>query len=199
MQARAGIANLSAGHHRRAVVKAGGGSCAAGTLGNVLVDLAILVRARAKTLDGSHDHLGVQFLDALPGKAHAIQGARCKVFNQYVTFLDQLFKHCLAFGMLGVQGNGTLVMVEHGEIQAIRLGYVTQLAARNIALTCTLDLDHVRTEPCQQLGTARSRLDVGKVKNAYALQRLSHQTSPWIVVRIASWRPAGNRAPINYK
>src|ERR1700693_3061382 len=39
----AGIADLGAGDERRSLAEAGGGGRAAGTLGNVLIDLAVLV------------------------------------------------------------------------------------------------------------------------------------------------------------
>ena len=49
VQPGAGVADLGAGHERRAVVEAGGRGAAAGALRDVLVDLAVLVRARARS------------------------------------------------------------------------------------------------------------------------------------------------------
>ena len=51
---------------------------------------------------------------------------------------------------------------------------IALLTARNIANPGALDLDHVGAEPCQQLRASRSRLDVRKIENANALQRLCH-------------------------
>src|SRR5256885_13136078 len=56
MQSGAAVADLRAGDERRAVVEAGGRSRAAGALRDVLVDLAVLVRARTETLDGCDNH-----------------------------------------------------------------------------------------------------------------------------------------------
>src|SRR5436309_6683268 len=53
---------------------------------------------------------------------------------------------------------------------------VLQLTARDIANPGALDLDHVGAEPCQQLRASRSGLDVRKIENANALQRLCHFT-----------------------
>jgi hypothetical protein len=48
VQAGAGIADLRAGDQRRAIIEAGGGRRTAGALRDVLVDLAVLVRARGR-------------------------------------------------------------------------------------------------------------------------------------------------------
>ena len=45
----------------------------------------------------------------------------------------------------------------------------TQLRPRRIAFAGTLDLDHVRAEPRQQLGAGGARLDVREVENANAV------------------------------
>src|SRR5262245_37861836 len=60
MQPGAGVADLCAGDKRQAVAEAGGGGGAAGALGDVLIDLAILVRTGAKALDRGDDHLLVE-------------------------------------------------------------------------------------------------------------------------------------------
>ena len=48
MDAGAGIADLGAGHHRETVDLTGGRCRAAGALGDVLIDLAVLVRDRGR-------------------------------------------------------------------------------------------------------------------------------------------------------
>src|SRR5205085_6134917 len=73
MQSGAAVADLRAGDERRAVVEAGGRSRAAGALRDVLVDLAVLVRARTETLDGCDNHARIQLLDPLPGEPHTIE------------------------------------------------------------------------------------------------------------------------------
>ena len=51
MQAGARIADLRARDQRRAIVEAGGGGCAAGALGDIFVDLAVLIGAGTEALD----------------------------------------------------------------------------------------------------------------------------------------------------
>src|SRR6202035_1436507 len=83
-----------------------------------------------------------------------------------------------ALRVLGVERDRTLVVVEHGEIQAVDIRNVLQLTAGDVADAGALDLDHVGTEPGQQLGAGRSRLDVGEIENANVRQRLGHLFSP---------------------
>ena len=103
MQTGAGIADLRAGDERRALAEPGGGRGAAGALGDVLVDLAVLVRAGAEALDRRHDHARVELVDALPGEAHAVERARREVLNQHVAVLDQALDDLLALGVLRVR------------------------------------------------------------------------------------------------
>jgi hypothetical protein len=71
----------------------------------------------------------------------------------------------------GVQRQRTLVAVQHGEVQRVDIGDVTQLGAGDVAGTGTLDLDHVSAEPGQQLGTSRTGLNVGEVDDLDAFER----------------------------
>ena len=48
MQAGAGIADLRAGHQRRAIIETGSGRRTAGALRDVLIHLAVFIRARAQ-------------------------------------------------------------------------------------------------------------------------------------------------------
>ncbi len=174
LQPGAAVADLRAGDQRQAVAKAGGRSRAAGALRDVLIHLAVLVRAGAESLDRRHDHFRIDALNLLPGKSHAIEHAGAEILHQHVAFLHQCGEDFLALGILGVERDRALVVVEHGEIQAVDIRLVLQLTARDIANAGTLDLDHVGAEPCQQLRASRSRLDVRKIENANALQRLCH-------------------------
>ena len=89
MQAGSAVPDLSARHHRHAVEVTGRRRRPAGTLRDVLVDLAVLVLARAEALDGGHDHARVEFLDPLPAEAHPVERARAKVLDQGVGRLRQ--------------------------------------------------------------------------------------------------------------
>jgi len=61
-----------------------------------------------------------------------------------------------------------LFAVQHGEVQAVGVRDVAQLAARRVALR-VLELDDVRAHPREQLRARRPRLHMGHVENAYAL------------------------------
>src|SRR6185312_3896164 len=178
MKAGAAVADLRAGDERRAVVETGGGGSAAGALRHVLVDLAILVGTRAEALDRRDDHARIELLNALPGKPHAIEHAGREILHQHVAMLDQRLEHLLALLVLGVEGDRALVVVQHGEIEAVGIGNVAQLAARDIADARPLHLDHVGAEPREELRAGRARLDMGEVENLYAIQCLAHCPSP---------------------
>ena len=169
VQAGARVANLRAGYQGGAVVKAGGRGCTACALRHVFIDLAVFVFARAEALHGGHDHAGIEFLDALPGEAHAVQRARCKVFHQHVAGLDQPVQYFFALGVFGIDRDRALVVVQHGEVQAVHAGNVAQLATGGVAFTGFFHLDHVSAKPGQQLRAGRPGLDVGEVKNANAV------------------------------
>src|SRR5262249_56590229 len=73
-----------------------------------------------------------------------------------------------------VDGDGTLVVIQHREIEAVHLGDILQLPARDVTDARALYLDHVGAEPGQQLRARRARLDVREVEDLYAFQRLTH-------------------------
>src|SRR5207302_8329013 len=109
VQAGAGVADLRARHERRALAEAGGRGGAAGALRDVLVDLAVLVRAGAETLDRSDDHARVELVDVLPGQPHAVERAGREVLNEHVAIPDQTVEDLLALGVLAVDGDRALV------------------------------------------------------------------------------------------
>src|SRR6185312_210362 len=151
---------------------------APGTLGNVLVYLAILVGPGAETLDGSDDHPRIELLNALPGESHAIQRAGSEVLHQHIATLHQLLENLLAGRTFGVESDGALVVVEHGEVKAVGVRNVAQLLACHVARAGALDLDHIRAEPRQQLCTGGTRLHVCEIENAHSIQCLAHRNSP---------------------
>ena len=194
VQPGAAVADLGAGHQRHAVAEAGGGGRAAGALRDVLVDLAILVRAGAETLDRGHDQFRVDGLDRLPGKAHAVEHAGREVLHQHVAGFHQRGEDFLAFRILGVERDRALVVVQHGEIQAVHVRDVLQLPAGDVAGAGALHLDDVGAEPRQQLGAGRPRLHMGEIENANALKRLRHGCSPVCVSRMRCARKVSTRA-----
>ena len=171
MQAGAGIADLRAGDERRALAEAGGRGRAAGALGDVLVDLAVLVGTGAEALDRGDDHARIELVDMLEGQPHAVERAGREILHQHVAVLHQPVEDFLALGMLGVDGDRALVAVEHGEIEAVGALHVAQLAARDVADAGPLDLDHVGAHIGEQLGAGRPRLHVGEIEDAHAVER----------------------------
>src|SRR3546814_103416 len=167
----AGIADLRAGDQRRAVAEAGGRGGAAGALGDVLVDLAVLIGAGAEALDRGIDHARVDLVHLLPAEAHAVERAGGEVLDQHVAGLDQLAQHFLALLALGVERDGALVVVEHGEVEAVDIGNVAELAAGGVADARPLDLDHVGPEPGQELRAGRTGLHVGEIQDADTFER----------------------------
>jgi hypothetical protein len=105
----------------------------------------------------------------IPGEPHAVQRARREIFNQHVALNDQPVEDFLALGMLGIDGDGALVAVEHGEIEAVGVRHVAQLAARDIANTGPLHLDDVGAHVGEKLRARRARLHVGEVEDAHAI------------------------------
>src|SRR5438309_693747 len=174
VQTRAAVADLRGGHERRTVVEAGGGRRAAVALRDVLVDLVVLVRPGAETLDRSDDHARVELLDPLPGEAHPVERSGREILHQHVAVLHQALEHRLAAGALGVEGEGALVVIQHGEVEAVDAGDVAQLLARDVARAGLFHLDDVGAQPGEQLRAGGSRLHVRKVEDTHALQCLGH-------------------------
>ena len=179
MQAGAAIADLRAGHQRRALAEAGGRGGAAGALRDVLIDLAVLVGTRAKTLHRRDDHARVGLVDVLPGQAHAVERAGREILDQHVAMLDQALEDFLALGMLGVDRDRALVAVEHREIEAVLALHVAQLAAGDVADAGTLHLDAVGAHVAEELRAGRARLHVGEVEHLDAVERLAG-LAPWL-------------------
>jgi hypothetical protein len=119
MDAGAGVADLGAGHHRKAVDLAGRRRRPSGALGDVLVHLAVLEGPRAESLHRRVDHPRVDLLDLLPREAHAIDGAGREVLHHHVALLDQPGEDLVAGFGLGVQRQAALVGVEHREVEAV--------------------------------------------------------------------------------
>src|SRR5215813_7113031 len=124
MNAGAGIADLCARNHRETIYLTGSRGGSAGTLSDILIDLAILKRTRPESLYRGIDHPRIDLLNLLPGKAHAIDRAGGVVFDHHVALLDELSKDFLTRFGLGVQRHAALVAVQHCEVKAVGAGNV---------------------------------------------------------------------------
>ena len=66
-----------------------------------------------------------------------------------------------------------LVVVQHGEIEAVHALDVLQLAAGDVADTGPFDLDHVSAQPGEKLRAGGAGLDMGELQNAARCRVLS--------------------------
>jgi len=114
----------------------------------------------------------VQLLDPLPGEPHTIERARSEVLHQHVTALHEALQDLLALGVLGVEGDGALVVVQHGEVETVDVRDVAQLLAGDVPGAGPLHLDDVCAQPGEQLRAGGPRLNVREVENTYAVQCL---------------------------
>src|SRR5260370_23078440 len=80
--------------------------------------------------------------------------------------------------MLGVDGDRALVVVQHGEIEAVDIGDVAQLAARDVADARPLHFDHIGAEPGEKLRAGRPRLHMGEIQDSDAVECLTHYPAP---------------------
>src|SRR5215472_8062033 len=119
MNASSGIADLGARNNRETIDLTGSRGRSARALSDILIDLAILKRARPESLDRSVDHARIDLLNLFPGKAHAIDRAGSVVFDHDVAPLDELSKDFLARFGFGVQRQASLVAVQHREVKAV--------------------------------------------------------------------------------
>ena len=88
-------------------------------------------------------------------------------------FLISSLSTRLPCGCFEFDRDRALVVIEHGEVERVRALHIHQLTAGDIADAGALDLDHVGAEPCQQLGTSRTRLHMGEIENADTVERLA--------------------------
>src|SRR5688500_16869768 len=111
---------------------------------------------KTKTLDRGIDQTGIDLLDGLPWKTEPIEHPWSKIFGQHVSGFEQLGKNLFALWGFQVEGYTALVAVQHGEIQAVNVRDIPQLATRDIAAASRLDLDDVSAEKTQNLGARRT-------------------------------------------
>ena len=113
-------------------------------------------------------------MNHLPRKTLTVEGAGSEILDHDVARVDQLAKNFLPLLRFGVERDAALVAVEHREIKTVDIRQITELAARDIAASRQFNLDHIGAEPCQELRAGRTRLHMGHVENANAVQGLAH-------------------------
>src|SRR4051794_40384504 len=166
------VADLRAGRDRRAVLEPGGAHRAAGRLGDVLVRLGVLERARAEALQRRVDQARVELVQVLPREPEPVHDARPEVLDHDVGSVDELAEDLLALVGLHVEGEAPLVAVEHREVQRVHVRQIAELAAGDVTAAGLLDLDDVGSHPREELRADRAGLHVRHVDDADALEGL---------------------------
>src|SRR5689334_4645966 len=96
MDAGAAVADLRAGHGRRAVFPARGARRPAHALRDILIRLAVDIGAGAEAFDRGVDDPGIELLEALPGETLPVEHARAEILDDDVAAPHQLLDHRLA-------------------------------------------------------------------------------------------------------
>src|SRR5262249_35284442 len=122
MNTCAGIPDLRAGDHGKAVDLTRGGCSSTCALRHIFVNLAVLERAGTESFDRRINHAWIDLLNSLPRESHAIYRARRDVFNHDVTALDELREDLRAGIRLGIERHTPLVAVQHREIKTVDAG-----------------------------------------------------------------------------
>ena len=151
----------------------------------------------AEAGDGAVDQLRVQCGQDLVAQAQAVHDAGAEVLHQDVGVQDQLLEQVLAFGALGVEGDGVLVGVLGQEAGAhqrlVEFGDDAQLAGQ-VAVLGVLHLDDVGAQEGQVEGGEGARQDVGEVEDLDAFEHalLGHDQYPRGPAR---WTRPGSSRP----
>ena len=193
VHARAGVADGRAGLQRRRAGEAGERHGAAGGLRDHVEALVLAVRAvAAEALDREVDDPRVDLRQRVVAEAELLHGARRLVLGDDVRVLDHVEEHGLALRILEVQRDAPLVGVERQEVARVHAGLLGAAVAARLALAGLLHLDDVGAQPGQQLGARGSRLELGQVEHADAVQGFAHgrhHTRP-----SGAWATAGRSA-----
>ncbi len=132
MEAGPRVADLRPRYQRWTIVEARCRGGAADALGDVLVNLVFLIRTGPKALDRGHDQARIELLDSWPRKSHAIERAGREILDQDIAIFDEILEDSLSLRYLGIEGDRALVMVQHREVEAVRIGHIAQLHARHV-------------------------------------------------------------------
>ncbi len=155
VQAGAGVADLRAGHQRRSFTEARGRGGAAGALRDILIDLAVLVRARPKAFHRGDNHARIELVDVLEIEPHAVERTGREILHQHVALLHQPIEDFLTLGVFAVDRDRALTAIEHGEIKTVGALHVAELAAGDVAGPRPLHLDDVGAHEGEQLRAGR--------------------------------------------
>jgi len=156
---------------RRALGEAGHAHRPAHRLGDGLVALVVAVRAvGAEALDARVHQARVELLERGIAEAETIDHARTEVLEQHVGRREQPAKHVLAARVLEIDREAAFVAVEREVEQAVGVGAILVRGPGRVALARFLDLDHVRSQPCEHLTARRAGLIVRDVDDANAGQ-----------------------------
>ena len=174
------IAGIHVG--RRVLGKAGDAHRAAHRLRDRLEALEAAVRpVGAEALDRGVDQPRVQLRQHLVAEPQPVQRAGPEILHQHVGLGDHLPEQLLALLGLQIERQAALVGVQHQEEQAVAVGAVAHVGARDVAALRLLQLDHVGAEEAQDLRAGGTRLVVRHVDDADAGQGLGHAVPPRVL------------------
>jgi hypothetical protein len=179
-RARRAEGGVEAGHQvadgrarsvRRAVGGPGHAHEAAHGLGHEVHRRALHVRpAAAEPVHAADHQRRVQLAQPLRAQPHLGQHPGAEVLRQHVGPAQQVGQHRLPRGRAQVEGEGTLVAVELGEVPAQPLDHHAG-GAHGIGRAGRLDLHHVGAHVGEEHGAERSGQDAGEVDDADAGER----------------------------
>ncbi len=104
-------------------------------------------------------------MHVLPAEAEPLQDPRAEILHDHVARLDQIDQHVLPHRVLEVDRDGSLVAVEHREVEAVGVGDVAQLSAGHVARR-RFQLDDVRAQKAHELAAGGPGLNVRHVEHA---------------------------------
>ena len=164
-----GVAEREAGPDRRAIGLPGDAERAAGGLCDHVEREVLLERAAfAEPFDLGIDDAGVDGFHHVVAQPQPLDGTRREILDRDVGLAQQVLHQFQSLGGLQVDGDGTLVGVEHVEIIRIVVRLPRPQAATRVAHAGVLDLHHIGAQPRQRFRAGRTSLELGEIDDFHA-------------------------------
>ena len=125
----------------------------------------------SKAGNAAVDDARVDLFHRLVIDAEPVLYGRFEILDDDVGLFRHLHEELMAFLALQIDRDRALGAVEHGEIKAIGLRNIAELAARDVAGARPFDLDHIGTHESEKLGAGRTGLHVREIEDAHAVER----------------------------